>query len=271
MGRRIGQRRAPDREKTRAKTPGPDHGIGLTMRPDDARTARGTSSRLIAVRREEAGTAMKNRLGLTFLATGTLVLAAVSACADSDADPRRRRQPPSTVRRVDSADEPAPLRPLRPTPRSPMRRAAMTDYYAVLDELRPIRPAISRSSSTVAIGAQLNAVQTLVSGSAIRASARPAPRHQRAQGPVGQPRQLRPGRRQGADGRHRRLLGRQRGRRARQERQVDRLPRPPGHRVDALHRRELRLRRRSRPAAGAWRRARTSSRRHARHPDSPPR
>ena len=34
---------------------------------------------------------MKNRLGLTFLATGTLLLAAVSACADNDADP-----PPTT-------------------------------------------------------------------------------------------------------------------------------------------------------------------------------
>ena len=56
-------------------------------------------------------------------------------------------------------------------------------------------------------------------------------------GPVGQPRQLRPEGRQGADGPDRRLLRRQRRRRPRRERQVGRQPRPTRHRLDPLLRR----------------------------------
>ena len=188
---------------------------------------------------------MKNRLGLIFLGDRrTAVGRGVRV--------RRQRRRSS----ADAASHSSPTEPKSPTtsasPTSPSdaataeATAAMTELLRVLDELRTDPASDLKKLETVATSAQLNAVQTLVRPTA---GAGPAPdrhdRHQRAEGPVGQPRQLRPGRRQGAHGRHRRLLGRQQGRRARQERQVDRLPRPPGHRVDALHRRELRLRRRS--------------------------
>jgi hypothetical protein len=104
---------------------------------------------------------MKNRLGLTFLATGTLLLAAVSACADNDADP-----PPTTPATSSATESKAPTATASTT--SPTdaataeATAAMTDYYAVLDELRSDPSSDLKKLETVAIGAQLNAVQTLV-------------------------------------------------------------------------------------------------------------
>lgn len=101
---------------------------------------------------------MKNRLGLTFLATGTLLLAAMSACADNDADP------PPTTPATSSPTEPT----TSPSPTSPNdaatanATAAMTDYYSVLDGLRADPSSDLKELETVAIGAQLNALQNLV-------------------------------------------------------------------------------------------------------------
>ena len=104
---------------------------------------------------------MKNRLGLTFLATGTLLLAAVSACADNDGDP-----PPTTP--ATSSPTGSTSATTSPSPTSPNdaatanATAAMTDYYSVLDGLRADPSSDLKELETVAIGAQLNAVQTLV-------------------------------------------------------------------------------------------------------------
>jgi hypothetical protein len=104
---------------------------------------------------------MKNRLGLTFLATGTLLLAAVSACAENDADPPPTSSPTSSPT---GSTEPT----TSPSPTSPNdaatanATAAMTDYYSVLDGLRADPSSDLKKIETVAIGAQLNAVQTLV-------------------------------------------------------------------------------------------------------------
>ena len=75
-----------------------------------------------------------------------------------------------------------------------------------------------------------------------------------------------PGCRQDAHGDDRRLLGRQPGRRPRQERQVRRQPGPPGHRVDPLTVANYKW---SSEPTGGWRvaAARISSRRHAPPPD----
>ncbi|GAA4100115.1 hypothetical protein GCM10023066_45650 [Nocardioides kongjuensis] len=104
---------------------------------------------------------MKNRLGLTFLATGTLLLAAVSACAENDGDP-----PPTTPATSSQTGSTEPT--TSPSPTSPNdaatanATAAMTDYYSVLDGLRADPSSDLKELETVAIGAQLNAVQTLV-------------------------------------------------------------------------------------------------------------
>lgn len=104
---------------------------------------------------------MENRLGLTFLATGTLLLAAVSACADNDADP-----PPASPVTSSATESESPTASASPTSSSDAATAyataAMTDYYAVLDGLRADPTSDLKKLETVAIGAQLNAVQTLV-------------------------------------------------------------------------------------------------------------
>lgn len=104
---------------------------------------------------------MKNRLGLTFLATGTLMLAAVSACADNDADP-----PPTTAATSSPTESTEPTASASPTSPNDAATAnataAMTDYYAVLDGLRADPSSDLKKLESVAIGAQLNAVQTLV-------------------------------------------------------------------------------------------------------------
>jgi hypothetical protein len=104
---------------------------------------------------------MKNRLGLTFLATGTLLLAAVSGCADNDADPAPTR--PSNSSPTESMEPTGTASPTSPNDAATAdATAAMTDYYAVLDGLRADRASDLKKLETVAIGAQLNAVQTLV-------------------------------------------------------------------------------------------------------------
>lgn len=104
---------------------------------------------------------MKNRLGLAFLATGTLMLAAGAGCANNDTDP------PSTTPATSTSTEPtAPTTSASPT--SPTdtatteATAGMTNYYAVLDKLRADPASDLKPLETVAISAQLKAVQTLV-------------------------------------------------------------------------------------------------------------
>jgi hypothetical protein len=102
---------------------------------------------------------MKIRLGLISWATGTLMLAAVSACGGSDSDP-----PPSS--------ESSPSSPSAPTtsvsPTSPSdaatahAAAAMRNYFTVVDELRSDPAGDLKWMKSVATSAQLDAMVTLV-------------------------------------------------------------------------------------------------------------
>ncbi len=129
-----------------------------------------------------------------------------SAAADPEPSPRRHRR---------SDDERVADLTVRRGRRS-TRARLMRRYFAVLDELRQQPDARPRASSaTVATSTQLNARADAASRT--QREQRPAAgrrhAHRRAEGPVGQPGQLGPVGGQGADRRHRRLLGRQRGRR----------------------------------------------------------
>ena len=189
---------------------------------------------------------MKNRLGLISWATGTLLLAAVSACGDNDADPPPTRQPHRRQRhrahRRPSASPTSPSDAATAEPPAAVRTTSPSSTSSVSDPSSDLK-----KLETVAIGAQLNAVQT--------------PRRSTA----------------AIEGQ------RQTGTTAISELKVQSVnldnsdpdagkvptvvidvcwdvskvdvldksgksivsPDPPGHRVDALHRRELRLRRRS--------------------------
>lgn len=102
---------------------------------------------------------MKIRLGLISSATGMLMLAAVSACGGTDADP------PATV-------EPSSTSPRSPTTsaslRSPSDEAsadateAVRNYFTVVDQLRSDAAAALKKLRSVATSAQLNAVETLI-------------------------------------------------------------------------------------------------------------
>lgn len=103
---------------------------------------------------------MKIRLGLISWATGTLLLAAVSACGnDGDANP-----PPTT--------EPSSSSPSAPTssasPTSPSdaatadATAALRKYFGVVDTLRSDPASDLKQLKSVATSTQLNAVETLI-------------------------------------------------------------------------------------------------------------
>ena len=102
---------------------------------------------------------MTIRLGLISWATGTVMLAAVSACGGSDTDP-----PPTS--------EPSSMSPSSPTtsssPTSPSDAAsvdateAVRSYFAVVDQLRSDPGADLKKLKSVATSAQLNAVTTLI-------------------------------------------------------------------------------------------------------------
>ena len=102
---------------------------------------------------------MMNRLGVISWATGTLMLAAVSACGGSDTDP------PATA-------EPSSSSPSSPTtsasPSSPSDAAsadateAVRTYFAVVDQLRSDPATHLKKLKSVATSAQLNAVETLI-------------------------------------------------------------------------------------------------------------
>ena len=159
-----------------------------------------------------------------------------SADSPATSSSRRRAQPTTSA----SPTSPSDARDRR-------RNGGDADYFAVVDELRqrsgeptsrswsPSRRARSSTPCRHSIGRQRDEGQRQTGTTAISELKVQSVNLDNSDPKAGKV----------PDGRHRRLLGRQQGRRARRERQVDRLPRPPGHRVDALHRRELRLRRRS--------------------------
>jgi hypothetical protein len=103
---------------------------------------------------------MMNRLRLISWATGTLMLAAVSACGGSHTDP-----PPTT--------EPSSTPPSSPTtiasPSSPSDAAAadatdaVRSYFTVVDRLRSDPAADLKKLKSVATSAQFNAVEILIS------------------------------------------------------------------------------------------------------------
>lgn len=101
---------------------------------------------------------MKRCLGLIFWATGALVLAAVSACDNSEANPN---PPPA------SSSPPSPSM-TSASPTSPSDTAAaqasatMERYFTVLDELRTETSSDLAQLETVATSTQLNAARTLV-------------------------------------------------------------------------------------------------------------
>lgn len=103
---------------------------------------------------------MKIRLGLISLATGTLLLVAVSACGENGDDPQP--QPPTSS----STSSPSSSS----TPTSPSDSAAadasevVQRYFAVLDELRQ-DPSLPLSKlAAVATSTQLSAQKHLVNG-----------------------------------------------------------------------------------------------------------
>lgn len=103
---------------------------------------------------------MINRLGLISWATGTVMLAAVSACGGSNTDPPPTSEPSS----------PSPSSPTTsssPSSPSDAASAAATDavrsYFAVVDQLRSDPAVDLKKLKSVATSAQLNAVETLIS------------------------------------------------------------------------------------------------------------
>jgi hypothetical protein len=102
---------------------------------------------------------MMNRLGLISWATGTVMLAAVSACGGSNTDPPPTSEPSS----------PSPSSPTTsssPSSPSDAASAAATDavqsYFAVVDQLRSDPAVDLKKLKSVATSAQLNAVETLI-------------------------------------------------------------------------------------------------------------
>ena len=102
---------------------------------------------------------MKIRLRLISWATGTLMLAAVSACGGDDTDPPATAEPSST---------PSSSAPTSASPSSPSDEAsagatdAVRSYFTVVDQLRSDPAADLKKLKSVATSAQLNAVTTLI-------------------------------------------------------------------------------------------------------------
>ncbi|WP_084622854.1 hypothetical protein [Nocardioides sp. CF8] len=102
---------------------------------------------------------MTKRLGLISWATGTLMLAAVSACGGSDTDPPATAEPSSS-----SSSSPT----TSASPSSPSDAAsadateAVRTYFTVVDQLRSDPATHLKKLKSVATSAQLNAVETLI-------------------------------------------------------------------------------------------------------------
>lgn len=99
-----------------------------------------------------------NRLRLISWATGTLMLAAVSACGGGDPDPPATAEP--------SSSPSSPTTSAAPSSPSDEASAGATDavrsYFTVVDQLRSDPAADLKKLKSVATSAQLNAVTTLI-------------------------------------------------------------------------------------------------------------
>jgi hypothetical protein len=99
------------------------------------------------------------RLRLISWATGTLMLAAVSACGGTDADPPQTSEPSSTSPSTPTTSS---------SPSSPSDEAsadasdALRNYFTVVDQLRSDPKGDLKKLKSVATSAQLNAVETLI-------------------------------------------------------------------------------------------------------------
>lgn len=104
---------------------------------------------------------MMNRLGLRSWATGALVLAAVTGCANGGADPGHEPSPTAASSRPTASSPTA--QSASPSDRAAADAAALVRrYFATLDEVRS-NPASSLSAlNTVAVGTQLAAQTKLV-------------------------------------------------------------------------------------------------------------
>lgn len=102
---------------------------------------------------------MKIRLRLISWATGTLMLAAISACGGTDADPPQTSEPSSTSPSTPTTSS---------SPSSPSDEAsadasdALRNYFSVVDQLRSDPKRDLKKLKSVATSAQLNAVETLI-------------------------------------------------------------------------------------------------------------
>lgn len=107
---------------------------------------------------------MKIRLGLISVATGTLLLAAVSGCGDNGAN-----SPPTPPARTSPS---APTTSASPTSLSDAATADATSvlhhYFGLLDRLRQDPSVSLRELATVAAGTQLSAQKHLVSAERAR-------------------------------------------------------------------------------------------------------
>ena len=103
---------------------------------------------------------MTKRLGLISWATGTLMLAAVSACGGSDTDP------PATAEPSSSSSPSSPTTSASPSSPSDAASADATEavrtYFTVVDQLRSDPATHLKKLKSVATSAQLNAVETLI-------------------------------------------------------------------------------------------------------------
>ena len=101
---------------------------------------------------------MKCRLGLISMATSTLLLAAVTACGDSDTDP-----PSSSPTSPTSSSPTASASPTSPSDAATAdATSAVHNYFAVVDQLRSEPAAGLKQLKSVATSAQLTAVETLI-------------------------------------------------------------------------------------------------------------
>lgn len=105
---------------------------------------------------------MTERLGLKSWATGALVLAAVTACGNSDAD----SPPPPPV--SSSLSAPTTSSPTSPSPTTPSEEAtadataAMREYFVVIDEVGQDPSADLGRLDEVATSTQLSAIENLL-------------------------------------------------------------------------------------------------------------
>jgi len=101
---------------------------------------------------------MKIRLGLISMATGILVLVAVSACGDNGTDPPA--SPPASSSPSEPTTSAAPTSPSDAA--TSEATALMRNYFSILDELRSDPQTDAGKLTTVATSTQLNAVRTLL-------------------------------------------------------------------------------------------------------------